>query len=167
MLKSVFVAIALLATPVCAPAVWAGDPIVGFKQQDPEMQRAIQQAQETLPRFLSVAIQADNSLHPASMLKVSVPVTDGNVTHEVIWVDTITRDNDGFTGHLANEPNHMPGLTKGSPITFETNAIYDWSIWGEGEKLYGNFTTRVMLPHVDAATAEHFKSILSEVAAPW
>lgn len=167
MLKSIIAALALIASLLFAPAIRAGDPVIGFKKQDPVMQGAIKQAQDTLPRFLSIATLADNSLHPASMLKVSVPVADGNITHEIIWVDTITRKDDTFLGHLANEPNHMPELTQGSQISFEANAIFDWSIWGEEEKLYGNFTTRVMLPHIDAATAQHFKTILSEVPAPW
>ncbi|MQY41015.1 DUF2314 domain-containing protein [Epibacterium sp. SM1969] len=165
MLKSIVAALALTATSVMTS--WAGDPLYTFGERHPEMEQAIVEARITLPKFLSAVTQPDNSLHPTSMLKVSVPVDAPNTEEEIIWVDSVSREGSTFIGQLANAPNHMPGLTKGSQIQFEENAIFDWSIWGDDGKLYGNYTTRVMLPELDLETAQSLRNLLSEPRSPW
>lgn len=166
MFKPFLLVLALLPLPLAQPAL-AGDPIVDFATKDPKMRNAIRQAQATLPKFLAAVTQSDNSLHEASMVKVAVPVENGPIEDEVIWVDNITRNGEQFTGHLANEPNHIPNAHQGTKIKFKRTSIYDWSLWGSDQKLYGNYTTRIMLPELPAETAAHLNTILSAEPSPW
>lgn len=72
---------------------------------------------------------------------------------------------DGFVGTLANEPVSPPGRHAGDMVEFSLSQISDWSLSANGA-LYGNYTTRVMLPQVDDATRALLLQVLSEIQYP-
>lgn len=133
-----------------------GDDIVQYEAQDAAMNAAIAEAKASLPVFLA-RLDA-GQLKPTDSLKVGFPANGG---HEHIWVNNIARKGDQVTGTLANEPNWMPDLHEGSPVTFEPGLVSDWSYEKDG-KLWGNYTTRVMLPALSPEEAEAVKANLSD-----
>ncbi len=141
-----------------APADTAvkGDEIVEFRAEDAAMNAAIAEAKASLPVFL--ARLDSGALQSGDSLKVGFHTDQGR---EHIWVDHIARKGDELTGTLANEPNWMPGLHQGSPVTFDPALVTDWSYEKDG-KLWGNYTTRVMLPSLAPEEAEAVKANLSD-----
>ena len=133
-----------------------GDEIVQYEAQDAVMNAAIAEAKASLPAFLTRLDAGD--IGPGDSLKVGFPVDNG---HEHIWVNQIARKGDELTGVLANEPNWMPGLHQGSPVTFAPDLVSDWSYEKDG-KLWGNYTTRVMLPSLPPEDAAAVKANLSD-----
>ena len=146
----------------------AQDPIIQFSDDDPEMQAAMAEAVRTLPRFLVDALGPDGVSLEGIAVKVSL-VSDRTVpgmTDEIIWVAPFARLDGGFAGLLANEPQALGGLKAGDRVDFNQSQIVDWSFAGPDGKLYGNFTTRVMLPHLSPADRASLTEALSETAVP-
>lgn len=139
-----------------ADAAVKGDEIVEFRAEDAAMNAAIAEAKASLPVFLA-RLDA-GALQSADGLKVGFHTDQGR---EHIWVDHIARKGDELTGMLANEPNWMPGLHQGSTVTFDPALVTDWSYEKDG-KLWGNYTTRVMLPSLSPEEAEAVKANLSD-----
>ena len=100
-----------------------------------------------------------------AMVKVAMPTSDDQI--EVIWVEPFKGlGGDKFVGLLANAPNDLPGREQGSEVQFTRDQVQDWSFWGDDQRMYGNFTTRVMLPHLDADQAAQLRAILSHSPLP-
>ncbi len=149
-----------LLTPI---AGLAGDDVVQFGQQDPEMQAAIAEARVSLPQFLANTKGPDGQSVQGAGLKVEFNAeTDQS---EVIWIVPFAERGEGFVGILANEPTAMPGQHAGDMVEFTEAQIADWTYSADG-KLYGNYTTRVMLPHVDEATRTQLNQVLAENPVP-
>lgn len=159
-----FALVASFFLALAMPA-FAGDPVVDFAPDDPEMGEAIGEARATLDQFLANGFDgAGRGLESASF-KVAFPVDGGGVTREHIWVGDLALDGDGFTGRLANEPNFMPGLSLGSPVSFDRTMISDWGIFGGG-KLHGHYTTRIVVTRMSAAQAAQYKALLAANPVP-
>jgi len=157
--------LAALTLCACGPAQTAsppqqgkGDEIVNFTDDDAEMNAAIAKARATLPVFWK-HLAAHPEMAQDHSLKVGLPATGGG--HEHIWVGHIQAKGDKITGLLANEPNALPGLKLGSPVTFTQGQISDWA-YTKGGKLYGHYTTRVVIKHIDPAEAAPVRAMLSE-----
>jgi uncharacterized protein YegJ (DUF2314 family) len=158
-------ALAVLSLSACgegdtgAPTVdnsGPGDEMVKYAAEDAAMNAAVAEAKTSLPLFLA-RLDA-GQIQATDGLKVGFPVDNG---HEHIWVNQIARKGDQLTGTLANEPNWMPGLHQGSPVTFAPELVSDWS-YEKGGKLWGNYTTRVMVPSLAPEEAEAVKANLSD-----
>lgn len=157
--SAVIAAIALVAAT--APAS-AGQPkgeapeVVSVNADDAGMNAAIAQARATLGEFLR---RLDTGqLTPDDMLKVEMPTPGGSEEH--IWVADIRRQGSGFTGRLANDPIEIP-YQRGHQVTFTSDMISDWSYEAHG-RLWGNFTTRFVLPRLSPRQAAELRDILSE-----
>jgi uncharacterized protein YegJ (DUF2314 family) len=151
-----------------ASAAQAQDPIVQFTDDDPLMAAAMDEARQSLPRFLTEALGPDGQSIDGTAIKVRLEA-DGSVpgmTHEIIWASPFARMDGGFAALLANEPQALGGLKAGDRVDFTEDQIVDWSYSGPDGKLYGNFTTRVMVPHLSADEAAWLKDTLSELAVP-
>lgn len=139
-----------------AGASQQGDKVVDFSKDDAEMNAAIAQARQTLPTFwkhLEANPDIDHSL------KVGLPTASGSLEH--IWVANIQPEGDKVLGRLANAPVDLPGLEAGSPVTFTRDQISDWSYVKDG-KMYGHYTTRVVVKHLGSAEAAQVSAMLSE-----
>lgn len=157
-------ALGLFLSP--APAI-AQDPITEFAGDDREMNAAMATAQDTLRLFLGNVTDPGGFGLPEASVKVAFPVDDPRMTDEVIWVGPFRWDGgDGFVGLLANEPHGLGELGLGDPVEFDAGMVRDWGLVALDGTLYGNYTTRVMLPRIDAASARELRAILSEDPIP-
>lgn len=141
----------------------AGDVTISYEDSDAAMNTAQSQARGSLNTFFSQVLSADGQLLQDAGVKVAVPTADG-VT-EVIWVNPFAKDNNGFVGLLANDPNNFPGAA-GDRITFTEDQVRDWYVFGANGKMYGNYTTRVMLPDLSAELAAQITAMLSPTPMP-
>ena len=100
---------------------------------------------------------------PDAGVKVIVPIDD--TLAEVIWVAPFARTGQSFFGYLQNEPEHMEGYQVGDSIRFGQDQIADWYLSRDG-KVFGNFTTRVMLPHLSEEDRAWLSEMLSDQPIP-
>lgn len=150
-----------LSLCLSSPA-WAQDETVEFTPDDPVMNAAILEARSHLDTVLSNVIDPDGQVHPALNLKIDIPVTHFDVDNEIIWTDSIARNADGtFTGHFANAPAYMPGASLGDAVTFTKDQVADWSVLSSDGRMFGHYTTRVILSGLEAAEAEQIRALLS------
>lgn len=161
------IAAALIAAlPLAALA--QGDPVISFENTDTEMNSAMATAQATLPVFLARATDAEGYGADGALVKVAF--IDDYGDPEIIWVGPFLWDRgDGFAGLLANEPRALGNLRGGDRVDFTRDMIRDWSWTGPQGRLWGNYTTRVMLAQMDADTQAQMNAILSPdpVPADW
>lgn len=161
--KSAFAAL-LLAVTLPMPLI-AGDKMVLFAQEDPKMNAAMNEAQSTLDEALALIPLHNGTYNQALTLKVALARSDG-AGDEIIWVGKIRPfAGSRFTGNLENTPNHLQGKKLGSKVRFSKSQIADWSISSRGI-LWGNYTTRVMLPHLPEDEAAYLRTILSKTPLP-
>ncbi|AKS45635.1 Uncharacterized conserved protein YegJ, DUF2314 family [Octadecabacter temperatus] len=147
----------------------SGDPVTEFSNDDSQMNAAEAEAQATFPKFLANAVDENGAAFDNVMLKAAFP-TSGVDNAEVIWISGFQQTSaDEFKGFLANQPSMMEGLNAGDEVTFTTDMVRDWSLATDDGQLFGNYTTRVMLPHVDEETAAMLGQMLSPdpVPADW
>ena len=156
----------LLATGLMAnagPASEAADPVIDFARHDGTMIAAQNAAGASLQRFLDAALDGDGASRPDTGLKVAFQTPEGRT--EVIWVAPFVQNEAGFTGLLANEPMYLPHAS-GDLVSFAPDAIRDWYLLGEDGRMYGSFTTRVMLARMSPARADAIRNYLSEAPLP-
>jgi uncharacterized protein YegJ (DUF2314 family) len=154
---------ALTANADIGSGARAGDRTLEVAQGDTTMNAAQAEAQRHLDAFLLHATEDGLSVTGAA-LKVAFPDADGG--NEVIWVEPFEVLQGGFAGRLANEPNALPGLARGDEVRFAEGEIRDWALWGGDGLLYGNFTTRVLLPRMRPESAARVAAVLSEAPMP-
>jgi uncharacterized protein YegJ (DUF2314 family) len=156
----------LLATGLMAnagPASEAGDPVIDYALHESTMTAAQNAAGASLQQFLNAALDRDGTSRPDTGIKVAFQTDEGRT--EVIWVAPFVRHENGFAGLLANEPMYMPNAA-GELVTFSPDAIRDWYLLGEDGRMYGSFTTRVMLTRMSPARADAIRNYLSEAPLP-
>ncbi len=153
----------VIATGLSGP-VFAGDPVVDFSADDPVKQAAVKEARNTLPVFLRKTLEGRDQSEQGASLKVEVVIN--NDLSEIIWVAPFARaKGGGFLGVLANAPVHMTNHQAGDTIRFAQHDIQDWS-WMENDRLYGNYVTRIMVPHLSAENQAWLKETLSDSPLP-
>ncbi len=156
MIRAITFALALGLSASVTQPVLAGDPIIGFEETDPQMSAAIKNAHRTLPHFYR---QAQGKLSSGEFtVKVAFPVEGGGNEH--IWVSLLARSGKNMEGRLLNNPVNVPYKID-QKVEFTESSLSDWSYWGSDGKLHGNYTTRVMLPHLSAADAAQMRAILA------
>lgn len=156
MLKAILLSLGLA---LAASSVLADEPIWLFGESDPVMNQAIEGARAHLSFFLDYATP-DRLLSGNVMVKYAAPVVGKTIQVEHIWVAVEQIDGDQITGIIANEPYDLDAK-QGDRIDFEMSQVSDWSYWGTDGKLYGNYTTRVMLPQLSAEDQVYFQGVLA------
>ena len=154
-------ALSLAATPAAAnpPKGETTTQDDGFRvvgAEDEVMNAAVAQARATLSEFLD-RLDAGR-LTDRDMLKVAFPTSGGGYEH--IWVAAVRRTSGGLSGVLANDPVHLD-KRRGDPVVFTEAMVSDWSYEARG-RLWGNFTTRAVLPTLRSDQAAQLRAILSE-----
>lgn len=115
-------------------------PVVQVSDDDPEMQRAVVEAQSRLPEFVRRFEDRDGE-----HFSVKAPITSANNT-EFIWIDvTAIRDN-RIVGELGNDPANLPGYKLGQRVSVELDDIVDWMVVTDREKqeFVGGFSVAVL-----------------------
>lgn len=154
-----FFAAALIAAVVAGPAALparAQDPTYDYRTGDPEMGAAIDAARGSLERFRGDFRERRGERF---VVKVAIPIEGAN-GREHIWMNLDSIEGDSFVGRLANEPQRLAPLVKGSPYRAGSAMISDWGYVRDG-RMYGNYTTRVMLKRIPAQQAEGLRKVLS------
>ena len=137
-----------------------GDTVTEFANDDAAMEAAQRSAQDTLPLFLSNATDPEGYGVASAAVKVAFDI--GNNQSEVIWVGPFLWDgHQGMMGLLANQPNFMGNLNAGDRVEFSTSMVRDWSVSSPEGQIYGNYTTRVMVPLLDPETAAQITAALT------
>lgn len=141
-----------------------GDPVIGYDPHDVRMNAAEAEARGQLDRFFSLVLDDDGLARPDSGVKVAVPVPGGG--NEVIWVSPFGLRDGRFIGLLANQPQSISDKQVGDVIAFAEAQVRDWYFFGEDGRMYGSYTTRVMLEDMSPAAAEQVLSVLSDTPLP-
>lgn len=140
-------------------------PVVTLAAGHAAMSDAEAAAQRHFDKFLVHVLRPDGATLAGAAVKVAIPTGDGHV--EVIWITPFAQTSaDGFIGAYANAPRSIPDAQVGDAVTFRRTQVRDWSFVGNDTKLYGSFTTRVLLPHIPQDQAAHIAAVLSDLPVP-
>lgn len=121
------------------------------------MNAAIAEARRSLPTFWTL-LQTDPVVAASGKIKVGFD-TPGGPEH--MWVREVRREGAVVKGLLDNRPVWLAGVAKGDPVTVDPADISDWS-YIRDNRMYGSYTTRVMLPHFPAEQREAYRKFLSD-----
>lgn len=78
------------------------------------------------------------------------------------WVETVAKEEGGkLSGQIAADLADAPELHKGDVVEFSESQVKDWAFFS-GEKLYGHYTTRVMLPKLPPEQAETLRAMFAD-----
>ncbi len=140
-------------------------PVVQLAAGDAAMSDAEAAARRHFDQFLDHVLREDGATIEGAAVKIAI--STGGAHAEVIWVSPFARTTeDGFLGVFANAPQHIDGASIGDTVAFRREQVRDWSFFGEDAKLFGSFTTRVLLPHIPRTEAAKIAMLLSEVPVP-
>ncbi len=140
-------------------------PVVQLAANHAAMSDAEAAARRHLDTFLAHVLMEDGATIEGAADKIAIPT--GGAHADVIWVTPFARTStDGFLGLFANTPQHISGASAGDAVAFSRDQVRDWSFFGEDAKLYGSFTTRVLLPHIPQTEAARIAMVLSDVPLP-
>jgi len=149
-----WLAACVLALAACSEA--PADPEAEFQR---ELATAKEQARASLPVFWE-SFKEPGAEDYDFRLKASLDRRDGQPGQEEAWVENVVRSDSGIVGDLADQPRYLGDLKEGSVVQFQEHQVVDWGFM-RGEKLLGNYTTRVMLPRMDTTQAEWLRALLS------
>jgi uncharacterized protein YegJ (DUF2314 family) len=138
-LAVVVLGVLLSTTAACDPQREPG--LITVPSENPTVNAATAEARASLPVFWS-AYDAAASKY-GFILKVRMPTRGGGWEH--LWMNVTGRQGDQVTGTLSNTPLEVPGVALGSSVTVKAEQITDWGYAKDG-MLFGNFTTRALLP---------------------
>lgn len=140
-------------------------PTVTIQANHAAMTDAEAAARRHFDQFLSHVLQPDGATGHGAAVKIAVPTGDGHA--EVLWVTPFAQTSaHGFMGLYANPPQSIAGAEIGDAVAFDRAQVRDWSFVGVDTKLYGSFTTRVLLPHIPQADAAQIAAVLSDLPIP-
>jgi len=129
--------------------------IAMVNESDGPMNRAIAEAQRTLPLFLerlASPVSGDSNF----VVKVKVAESSG-VEH--LWVSGITRSDSLFSGIVDNEPQFVSSVVYKGKINFTQNDISDWAFTDSLGVRQGSFTVKVLLKGMQSQDAEAYRKL--------
>lgn len=122
------------------------------KDDDREMQAAIEKARETFRYFWRELSWEYRRIVPAfDMTAIKVPFQDppeiaereGAAGVEHMWVSEISFDGVDITGKLLNSPNWLKSVSEGDDVSVPLNGISDWMYVFQG-RAHGGFTINLL-----------------------
>jgi len=119
------------------------DPIVYAKSEDPELEKAKQDAIFNLDYF----IKSFQSKSTDTIIQYSIKMdfTD-NGEHEHMWILVNNFENGKFNGYLGNEPEIVKNVKIGQQIIIDKNLIEDWLIMDTRTgKWEGGYSIKVLM----------------------
>ncbi len=146
----------------------AGAPVVELPAGQAAIIKAEEDARRQLHLFLGNILNADGVAHDDAAVKIIMSSENGPA--EVIWVTPFSALGGGqFVGMLANTPQVIKNHAEGDAVYFDESQIRDWSFVGPDSRIYGSYTTRVLLPHLSKAQADQIGAYLSPrpIPADW
>ena len=141
--------------------------------QAAEMEVAVQKARSTLKGFIGILESGQGE-----DFSVKVGISDGDRT-ENIWLTNIVYSRGEFVGLVGDDPGLIEGVAKGQEYRAEEEKVVDWLFTRslpapEGDpnpeipetRIYGGYTTRVLLPNMDPVEAEVLRLQFAEEGLP-
>ncbi len=153
--------VALVGVALAACSGQVDDPEAAYQR---ELAAAKDAARASLPAFWDRFVLPDAGDYDFS-LKAAFPRRDGQPGVEEAWVENVARAPDRIVGELSVQPRFLGDLKEHAIVDFQENQIVDWAFMS-GDQLFGHYTTRVMLPQMDAVQAEWLRPLLSGTPAP-
>jgi len=148
-------AAALAVAAATAPALAQAERPMFFESDDRDMNAAIAEARRTLPMFWRAY-----ELRAGEQFTVKVAFDNSEGGREHLWIGNFRRNGDAFTGQLVNAPALLPGKKLGDWMEFSEHQISDWS-YVKNNRLWGSFTTRVILSRMDPSALPELRAFLS------
>jgi uncharacterized protein YegJ (DUF2314 family) len=139
----------------------SNSPVFFFDNDDPEMQRAYEQARATFRYFWRELSWEQRRIVPGlDVACVKAPFTDGDPNtpsrsdqFEQMWVSDVNFDGRIVSGTLINSPNWLRSVKEGDHVRLPT--VTDWMYAIQG-RVYGAFTVNLMRSRMDRRErAEH------------
>lgn len=154
------------AFPSASPAIASADraPVIRYSDGHARMTAAQASARQHLAQFLAHVLDEDGAASDGAAVKIAIPTAGGG--QEVIWVSPFARRGETYLGILADEPKSIDGYHQGDLISFDSAQVRDWSFFGEDGRMYGSYTTRVIMAQLDPAQAERIQGLLSPTPLP-
>lgn len=124
---------------------------------DPEMQRASEQARASFRYFWRAMITDQRRIVPALELAcVKAAFSDGEPAAggevpavEHMWLGDVGFDGEFVTGMLMNEPNQVTSIKQGDEARIPLAGISDW-MYAVGGDVYGAFTVNLLRARMSA-----------------
>lgn len=113
-------------------------PVVEIGPDDPEMQAAVAQAQESWHRFVAAFEDREGEA-----FSVKAPITYSDTT-EFIWLSVSALEGDQIFGTLGNDPADLGPLKFGSKVVVPLADLNDWCYIDSQGELQGGFTIEVV-----------------------
>ena len=144
-----------LFTEWCMNKVLDGSSVISVRNNDDEMESAIRNAQALLPQMLEGYRQG---LYQDFTLKVMVTDQEENAEH--FWLTDMQLHGDEVIGTIDAAPRTVLNITEGERYTFPLSSVTDWMYVQDG-LIHGNYTMRVLLPHMAPEEAALYQSRLA------
>jgi uncharacterized protein YegJ (DUF2314 family) len=132
------IAVLALVCAGCGDSDGSEPPVTAFKDDDKQMNAAMERARQTLDEFIT-QLQKPKESQTYFSVKGRFE-EEGKVEH--IWLSDVRFDGTQFTGKLGNTPKHFKRIALGSPCTVPMARVSDWMIIEDG-RLLGGTTIRV------------------------
>jgi uncharacterized protein YegJ (DUF2314 family) len=123
--------------------------------KDPEMDKAVQTARETVDTFVA-ALKAPTANQTSFTVKK--PFKDGEQV-EHIWLSNASFDGTKFSGRVDNEPVDVKNVKMGETAVVGKGEISDWFYVDNG-KLVGGYTIRVLYAKMSPEEKKDFNAHL-------
>lgn len=114
-------------------------PVIGIPDDDPEMQRAVQEARGRWPEFVS----AFENRHDADIFSVKAPLGYGGCT-EFMWLSVGAIENEIIYGRLDNDPVSLSKMKAGDRVRVPVAKLNDW-LYIAGDQQQGGFTVAILM----------------------
>jgi uncharacterized protein YegJ (DUF2314 family) len=128
--------------------------VKSVSSEDAEMNAAIQQAQDTLPLFIT-ALQSPKPTQTQFLIKAKFPYDHDGIEH--MWISDGSFDGTQFEGVLANEPIDVKEIHLGDHVAIQKEEVSDWMIIDNG-RLMGGFTIHVLRRRMTDSERAQFDS---------
>lgn len=152
------------SAPRSADAAPGAGSALSAGHADFDMSAAELNARRHLDRFFAQVLDGRGAASSDAAVKVALPLPDGGTA--LLWIAPFAPDGERFVGVLTPQQRDVGDYRVGDLIAFGRDQVRDWSFFGEDGKMYGSYTTRVLLAALDPAMTAGIADILSDEPLP-
>ncbi len=113
-------------------------PMIEIDSNHPAMKRAVEEAKQRLPEFLTAVEEGRGSCH-----SIKAPITVDDVT-EFIWITLTCIEGGRVYGQIGNNPVNLGSLRLGSNVVVPVEDIVDWMHLDEQGHPVGGFSLKAI-----------------------
>lgn len=117
------------------------DPVYNIATDDPDMQKAVAEAQRRWPEFVGYfEDRMPGEKKPFAIKTCFGPDDD----HEIMWVEVTAIEENMVIGRLANQPHRIDDLHAGQEVRVPADEVVDWLCSDAAGKPLGGWTQAVL-----------------------